>query len=163
MIDQDVFKKAWTLLCERFNREPSQVLMSAYYGTLSEQMDTEQFRRAAHQVFVEREFFPRPVDFLNAAQPDPRADALDQWEQCQKLMRGDPVKLTDEGKRVVQLLGGERQLKETKLDAVPFVRKEFLQLYGEAAAIAQRESRQQISASPEARRLTDTVHLKALP
>lgn len=162
-IDEKAFKDGWALLCDRFNREPSKPVMAAYYQTLSAKLTTEEFRIACQVVFEQREFFPRPADFLEAVRPDPKAEAMEQWEEVQKLMRGNGGwELTDEGQRVVRLLGGETHLKQTTRDQTPFVRREFLQLYGDALEIARREERPQLKAGPEAKRIAAGVNLKAL-
>ena len=162
MIDEPTFRKAWTLLCERFNREPSTALMQAYYGTLSERMTTDEFRAAANQVFIAREFFPRPLDFLEAVRTDPRAEALDQWEQVQELMRGNIHQLTAEADRVVRILGGPSQLRNTQLEAVPFVRRDFLALYGDAVEISRREHPPTLQGGAEAKRIAGGVDLRRL-
>lgn len=164
-IDEKVFKDTWALLCDRFNREPSTPLMLAYYRTLSGRMTTAEFRAAAQAVFEEREFFPRPADFLEAARPDPKAEAMDQWELVQKLMKGDvdTTALSEEGRRVVRMLGGASQLRDTQLDALPFVRRDFMQLYGDAVEIARREQRPSLAAGPEAKKIAATVNLRAMP
>ena len=43
------------------------------------------------------------------------------------------------GKRTVRLLGGPDRLRNTKLDQVPFVRRDFLKLFGDAEEIYRRE------------------------
>lgn len=161
MINREAFDDAWTLLCERFNREPSRALALAYYKILSPQMDTDAFRAAANRIFRGHEFFPRPADFLEG---DAEARALTAWEQTHRLMRGFATadQLDPEARRVVRLLGGERKLRNTPLDAVQYVRRDFLKLYGEAAAIAAREGRPQIEAGEEAKRLAAGVDLNVI-
>lgn len=157
MIDKPTFKRAWALLCERFNREPSDVMTQMYYRTLSARMSTEEFQHAAQRIFNEREFWPKPADFYTEAdRGDPEATALEQWEVVHSIMRGfgGEERLTAEGKRVVAMLGGERKLRNTKLDEVQFVRRDFLKLYGDAQAIAQRETRPLIQANEEGQAIT---------
>ncbi len=162
-IDEAVFRDGWAFLCDRFSREPSKPVMAAYYRSLTERMTTEEFRTACQVVFEQREFFPRPADFLEAVRPDPKAEAMEQWEQVQILMHGNGgYRLTAEGQRVVRLLGGETRLKQTTHDQTPFLRREFLQLYGAALEIARREERPQLEAGPEAKKIAAGVHLKAL-
>lgn len=157
MIDPKEFRAAWVLLCERFNREASDLLMQAYYDDLSSQMDTGMFKRAARIVFREREFFPRPVDFLEAVEPDSEAAALTQWGLVQSVMAGNDDahrQLDPESRRVVQLIGGIGTLRNTELNRVHFVRREFFDLYGKAAEIARREGVGRIPPSPAAKRIT---------
>lgn len=162
MIGREVFDDAWALLCERFNREPSRALAVAYYKILSPQMDSEEFRAAANRIFRGHEFFPRPDDFLEAEDADTRA--LTAWEQVHRLMQGFATaeQLDPEARRAVRLLGGERKLRNTPLDAVQYVRRDFLKLYGEAAVIAQREDGGQIEVGEEAKRLAAGVDLNMI-
>ena len=143
MIDQDVFNIEWAVICERFNRDPSQVLAARYYQSLSPRMTTEQFRASARVVFEQREFFPRPLDFVEAIRPSVEAEALEQWELCEGVMAGlrkALVRMSPAGKRTVGLLGGPDRLRNTKLDQVPFVRRDFLKLFGDAEEIHRRET-----------------------
>ncbi len=143
MIDQDVFNIEWAVICERCNRDPSQVLAARYYQALSPRMTTEEFRVAARVVFEEREFLPRPVDFIEAIRPSVEAEALVQWELCEQVMAGSTKaleRMSPAGKRTVQLLGGTDRLRNTKLDEIPFVRRDFLKLFGDAEEIHRREA-----------------------
>lgn len=150
MIDQTKFKSAWALLCERFGRTPSRPLMVTYYRSLSPRMTTEQFEVAAQRLFDGAEFFPRPDDFAEAGGANPEAVALEQWELVQDLMRGFEVNgLTAESQRIIRMLGGEYELRMTPLDRVPFVRRDFLQLYGEAAEIARRANMPRLDATAQ--------------
>ena len=159
MIDEKVFRDSWVLLCERFGRQHSGPLMMAYYGCISPKMTTEQFKAAARKAFEDREYFPRPADFLETVKPDRTADALQQWELVQLLMQGygTPESLSLEARRVVRLLGGETKLRNTPLDSVQWVRRDFLKLYGDACEVAEREAGHRIEATPEGNRLTAEI------
>jgi hypothetical protein len=157
MIDQTLFQASWVLLCDRFGREQSSVLMHAYYKTLSPVLNDDEFRAACQRIFVEREFFPRPADFMAATRPDPALEALAQWEQVHEMMRGFPAVLSPEAKRVVAMLGGESKLRNTQLDAVQYVRRDFMALYGDVAEIARREEGGRIAPTRESLRLTAEI------
>lgn len=165
MIDERVFKDAWALLCERFNKVPSDMLTASYYSVLSPRMTTEQFRSAALGVFTSNEFFPKPADFF--PQRDTTAESLEQWEVVNEVMRGflstTSSRLTDETRRVIRLLGGESKLRSTQIDEIQFVRRDFMALYGDAVAVAQREETQQLRGGPEARKIAASVAVKVLP
>lgn len=160
MIDATEFRAAWVLLCERFNREASDLLMQAYYDDLSPEMDTESFKAACRHVFRHREFFPRPADFLEAGKPDVNAEALAQWETVQQVMSGNDEpyhSLNPEAKRVIKLIGGVGTLRNTDLDRIPFVRREFFELYGRAAEVARREAKLLPYSTAETQRLAAGV------
>jgi hypothetical protein len=131
MLDQAIFKSAWAILCERFDRQRSDTLMMAYYKVLAPQLSTSQFQAACARIFVDREFFPRPADFLAEVRPDPRLAATTQWEAVQELMRGETADLDPTAKRVVRALGGTAKLRNTSLDAVQYVRRDFMALYAD--------------------------------
>lgn len=159
VIDQNVFKQAWALLSERFGREQSDILMKAYYDDLSPDMDTESFRRAVRHVFRNREFFPRPIDFIDAVRPDVEAEALGQWELAPAAVHDANARgrLTKEARRVIDLIGGFDVFRQTPPDGMSYVRREFMQLYGKAVEIARREAGERIPPSPEAKRMTEAA------
>lgn len=156
MIDRSVFRDEWAMLCERFRltgqREPSSVMRQRYLEYLSPRLDTEQFRAAARVVYAEREFFPRPIDFVDAAGLSTETEALEQWDLCRRVMDGSAeaeAAMTDEGLSVLRLMGGARTLRMTALEDVQWRRKEFLQLYGTAAEAARAEALPNVT--PESR------------
>jgi hypothetical protein len=164
MIDEKIFKDAWAMICERFGRSPSGPLSMAYYQSLSARLSTEQFQAAARRVFEQNEFFPKPADFFEPR--DVKAESLEQWELISDVMRGfTPIAspaLTEESRRVVRLLGGESKLRNTQLDEVQFVRRDFLQLYGDASEIADREHDRRISGGREARKIAAAVQIPGI-
>lgn len=134
MIDQNVFRREWAILCERYGRQPSPELTARYYQILTARMDTDQFVEGAAAVMDRCEFFPRPADFTEAVLPDPATAAWDQWELCERVMHGEThvlERMSPEGRRVVQIMGGARALGQTPVDAVAFRRKEFLGAYAD--------------------------------
>lgn len=159
MIDQHEFRNQWTLLTERFGRDPGDAVAAAYYEILSSEMDTESFRAASRHVFRHREFFPRPIDFIDATRPDIEAEALEQWELAPAATHdaGARSRLTKEARRVVDLLGGFDVFRQTSPDKLSHVRREFMQLYGKAAEVARREASRQLEATPDAKRIAETV------
>lgn len=159
MIDQNVFKQAWAVLCERFGREQSDILMKAYYDDLSPDLDTNSFRRAVRYVFRNREFFPRPIDFIDAVRPDVETEALEQWELAPAAVNSADARrrLTKEARRVIDLIGGFDVFRQSPPEQLRHVRREFMQLYGKAAEIARREDGGRIPAGPEAKRITEAA------
>ena len=137
MIDQDVFNIEWAVICERCNRDPSQVLSARYYQSLSPRMTTDEFRVAARVVFEECEFLPPVAAFIEAIRPSVEADAMEQWELCRQVMAGSTKALTrmnPAGRRTVDLLGGMDRLRNTRLNDVQFVRRDFALKFGEREA-----------------------------
>ncbi len=64
MIDRDVFKAQWNLILGRFGREWDAPQAAAYFGFLSDQMETEEFKAAAAALWATATFFPKPSEFL---------------------------------------------------------------------------------------------------
>ena len=144
MVNKRRFSEEWKRLCKRFNnRELDTEEANDYFEWLSERMDTDRFLEAARHLWATREFFPRPVDFVEAIRPSVEAESLEQWELCEGVMAGSKeafVRMSPAGKRTVGLLGGPDRLRNTKLDQVPFVRRDFLKLFGDAEEIYRRET-----------------------
>ena len=136
MIDQGVFKNEWAVLCERFGKyEGSRVISKRYYDHLAPLMTTEQFVAAARRLFASAEFFPRPDAFLEAVGLAGESAAGADWEHANAVMYGDAAayaRLSEEGRRVVGLMGGVRGLQSTHEDRSHWRRREFMDLYGQA-------------------------------
>lgn len=160
MISERVFKNVWALLCERFNREPSQMMMRAYYHALKDRLTDDEFKAAGSRLFETAEFFPKPADFLPTSE-DAHLDAVQQWDVLYSAMCGHAsyTDLDEHGQAAVRLLGGPRKLREVLLDEIQYVRRDFLSLYEDAVAIAQREERVQIEGGPEAKKIAGMVKL----
>jgi hypothetical protein len=141
MIDRHEFWAAWERLCRRFGRDLDKDEARDYHGYLDPQLDTEEFLDAARKLWASREFFPRPDDFLDAATGSSDEQALDQWQLCNRIMRGDDVmdRMTEAGRKTVALMGGPDRLRQTPVDEVHFRRAEFIRLFGDAVEIHRRE------------------------
>ena len=142
MIDREQFNRAWRMLCKRLRRDLDAEEAADYRAWLSERMDTDQFLEAARHLWATCKFFPEPTAFIEAIRPSVEAEALEQWELCGQVMAGSKeafIHMSLTGKRTVRLLGGPDRLRNTKLDQVPFVRRDFLKLFGDAEEIYRRE------------------------
>jgi hypothetical protein len=134
MIDQTTFKNEWAILCERFGRKYSPVMAARYFRSLSPRMDTDSFVAACSKLFASSEFFPSPDAFVDAVGAGAESSGLDQWELCERVAEGEGgilERMDAAGQRAVRLLGGQDRLRNTPLESLPFVRKEFLSLYRE--------------------------------
>ena len=143
MIDTKEFNRAWKTLCRRLNRDLDAEEAADYRAWLSERMDTDQFLEAARHLWATCKFFPEPAAFIEAIRPSVEADAMEQWELCEQVMAGSTKALTrmsPAGRRTAQLLGGMDRLRNTKLDEIQFVRRDFLKLFGDAEEIHRRET-----------------------
>ncbi len=157
MIDTKEFNRAWKTLCRRFNRDLDGEEAAMYHKWLSERMDTDRFLEAARHLWATCKFFPAPVEFLEAVRPSVEAEALEQWERCEHVMGGSKqalMRMSPTGRRTVQLLGGIDRLRNTKLDELQFVRRDFLKLFGDAEEIHRRENQPTaLPVSDEARKI----------
>lgn len=138
MIDQAVFKAEWGILETRYNRTFPKDVVARYYQSLSPRMTTADFRVACRILFDRpgNYAFPGPSEFVGVLEQPPENTALDQWELCERILYGETHvldRMTDEGQKVVRLLGGPVALGQTPVDGVKWVRKEFLDLYGTLA------------------------------
>jgi len=132
MIDEGVFKTEWAILSERFGKKFSAPVTARYFQLLSPQLSTERFRSACASIFSSNEFFPTPEEFVLRVGVPGEMEAFDQWELCVRIMEGEHHvlnRMTPAGQKVVSLLGGPERLGQTKVDSVPFVRRDFLQFY----------------------------------
>lgn len=86
-VDRRVFTAEFTLLLERFGREPHQLLIARYFEYLDARLTTEEFQAAARRLFEEARFWPAPVEFLHAAKGDPKQLAGEAWQALIKALK----------------------------------------------------------------------------
>lgn len=153
MIDRAVFMAEWSVLAERFGKYgESEIVPKRYFEHLSPRLTTEQFVAAARSLFASEEFFPTPDQFLEAAGLVGKAAAHADWDHVHAIMYGNArafERLTEEGQRVVLLMGGVHGLQSTHVDEAKWRRREFLDLYR-----SEREEREALPPmSDEAKRI----------
>lgn len=156
MIDPEVFKVEWEVLAERFRKDHSQAIAARYYQSLSARMDTGEFRAACRVIFDRDGYFPAPEEFLSCLSKPGRSEAFDQWELCERVMRGDPDAyglMNDEGKRCVRLLSGAKNLRAGLESDLQWRRKEFFDFYEGVDEFARRERAQLAPWTPEGKAL----------
>src|SRR5690606_10359412 len=91
VIDRRVFTAEFTLLLDRFGRDPHQLLIARYFGYLNARLTTEEFTAAARKIFEEARYWPAPIDFIEAAKGDPKRLAAEAWGQLlTAAQRGRP-------------------------------------------------------------------------
>lgn len=143
MIDDGVFRNWWADLCERFRMTgedaPSQRQMKRYYRYLSARMDTDDFEAAAEAVWAEREFFPRPADFVEAARGDAESAAMDAWERVLEMAKNwrsaaPAEELGRAGRKALAQVGGIKKLALSDRSDLDFRRRDFLDAYRAALA-----------------------------
>lgn len=142
MIDENVFKREWAVICDRLNRTPSRATAARYYQVLSRRMNTEQFVAAAEHVFATARYFPTPAEFLEAVEGETEERAAEDWSLCQRVMSGNLnalQRMSEAGRKTVALMGGPERLRMTAVDEVHFRRAEFMRLHGNAQEIHRRE------------------------
>lgn len=81
MLDRSVFTREFTLLLERFGRDPHALMTARYFEYVSRHLTTEQFEAAARLIFEEDQFWPAPARFVHAAVGDPKQVASDAWSR----------------------------------------------------------------------------------
>ena len=114
MLDRTVFTREMTLLHERFGRQVNALVTARYYDTLSRDLSTNEFERAARIIFDEDQFWPAPARFREAAQGgNPKELAGAEWERLlASCAAGDPAVafLSPAGLAAMRAAGGWRSI-----------------------------------------------------
>lgn len=132
MIDKKIFVQEMAVLCDRFGRELTQPVLDRYYESLSEKLNTQQFKTASKSIFIEEEFFPSPQKFFQKVLANTEDLAVLEWERVLNAaaQANYDIELTEAGKKAVRALGGISAIGRADLEfAVPRIRKEFIQSY----------------------------------
>lgn len=150
----------WTLMNERFGTTRSVELGGFYFQELSAALPDDAIKAGVRKVLVSARFFPSPDEIMAAAGLSSEANALAEWDTCYAMMEGSSQaygRLSETGKKLVRLLGGEAALRNTPLDSVPFVRKEWLKLYADASEIDAHERGMLAPMTPHGRKLLNAA------
>ena len=146
----------WALLNERFGTTKSVELGAFYFQELAAQLDSQAIKAGVRKVLVSARFFPSPDEIMQAAGMSPEAAALSEWGLCQSLMEGSRTayeRMSETGRKMVRLLGGAAALRNSSIDSVPFIRKEWLKHYSDAQEIDAHERKMLAPMTAEGRKL----------
>ena len=114
MLDKRTFLRELGMLAERFGRTISEPVMLRYYDTLSRDLTTADFERAARIIFDEDQFWPAPARFRDAARGgNPKELAEAEWERLVAACRSgktDVDFLTPAGRLGMRNAGGWREV-----------------------------------------------------
>jgi hypothetical protein len=112
MLDRTVFTREMTLLHERFGRAVNAQVIARYFDTLSRDLTTADFERAARTIFDEDAFWPAPARFRDAARGgNPKELANAEWERLLTACRNgstDVAFLSPAGMAAMRAAGGWR-------------------------------------------------------
>lgn len=121
MLDKRVFLRELGMLAERFGRQVSEPVMLRYYEILNHAISTEDFERAAFQIFRDDQFWPAPARFLDAARGgNPKELAHAEFERLVAACRDgttDVGFLTPAGHTGMRAAGGWRAIAYAESDA----------------------------------------------
>lgn len=129
------FAKPFTLLCEMYNREASQLLAEGYYLVL-ECLTKNEFESAIKQVLSSRKYssLPLPADILEAVHGNPEdkaiialkmvEDAIKEHGAYKSVSFDDKIALT-----CIENLGGWIAICQMELKDWEWKKKEFITLY----------------------------------
>lgn len=88
MIDRQIFQREFSLLFERFGRNPenaSDLLITTYLQFLDQHLKTEEFITAARHIFNEDRFFPSPRRFVDVIRGNAKENAERAWREVLQL------------------------------------------------------------------------------
>ena len=134
MINEKVFFEIMTALGEIFDKKLSDTVLEFYYKTLSQKMDTNQFKKVA-SIWIEKgKFFPKPAELLQLLDEIEGSQAERAWlqvlEEIERVgITGSPNFKDPVIYAVVQAMGGWENLCNMPVDRQPFYMKDFVNLY----------------------------------
>jgi hypothetical protein len=140
MIDETMFAQEIELLCERFNRVPSQPVIVRYYEFLEARMTTTQFQEAAIAIFNQDQFWPSPQRFIDCVFGNLDDQASLEWSKLlaahQSATRADVSTIA---RKVWSEIFAAGQLQGDNADQrASFVRRDFIQTYRAIQTIGDR-------------------------
>jgi len=131
-LDREVFRRAWTLLEQRWGAKGSE-LAATYYQHV-QHMEDDAFRAAVTRVLTHEDYFPRIAKLSNTTSIE--LEAAEQWEKVTRLLRNfsSPLDSLDEpAQRAVRQMGGLSVI-GADVEQLHWRRREFMELYESAAA-----------------------------
>lgn len=134
-MNYEVFLKGMSALCAVFDREPTDVLLGAYYSVLKG-LTAEEFEIAVGNILTTCKFhkLPLPAEIIEAARgsnADRAVLALDKVEKAIREVGGYRTVMFDDPviHAVIESMGGWVSICEMTSQEWKFARKDFLRLY----------------------------------
>ena len=136
-ISDEVWNAEWKALESRWGQQDTEV-QARYYEFLNAQMDDGQFVEACAAVFVSREFFPRPIDFLLFRAPRDFLLVMDAARQIHSHMEKEErdaimSRVPPVARKVADVLGGVGVIGQSRDDTLRW-RTAFMQTYEAAVS-----------------------------
>lgn len=129
-LDLQSFMAEWTVLLERFGREPSNVVALGYYESLKV-LTLSQFKFAARRVFVECDTLPSPRRILEMVIPPAKDRAVVEWDAIlTAISRGKDAELSETGFKALRSVGGRTSVGQCNImTEMPHMRRNFIEAY----------------------------------
>lgn len=131
--DWNQFLTGMKVLCETFQREPSELLVLAYWKAL-DHLSIEEFERAVIKAVGSLRFFPKPVELRELVRGDAGAEAALAWDRVERAMSSfgtyRSVQFDDPAIHLaIESMGGWVSFGTREPDGEDWHRKEFERLY----------------------------------
>ena len=134
-VDKSVFSELLAELAGYYNRELSPLVYKAWFKFVGEKLTTEQFTAAVEQAVCYKSFMPTPEELLKLAVGNSEEIALEEWEKClDAAIRGNSAivsYLSPAGQFALRTIGGLRRLAQAEEKDNHWIRKEFMQSWGQ--------------------------------
>jgi hypothetical protein len=151
MIDATKFAAWMAALTDRFNRPLLPGTQQAYYATLSAELTTEEFERAASLAFRDETFWPSPRVIVEKVHPpvNVKASASEAFEGIRQAIMdfGGPhvasqlaPNLPPPAKRALRAIGGAYAVGMASYTELPHLARRFTEVYEAAVADAPQEA-----------------------
>lgn len=132
MLDNNLFIRGFTGLCELFDKTVSDSLTDIYYESLKSMSDDE-FKAAVNRIITTAKFFPKPADFLETLRIDESAQAIMAYEKAinagQQYGAYRSVQFDDPAiHSTIELMGGWQKFCLSE-DERKWQQKEFEEIY----------------------------------
>lgn len=176
--DQERFREAFTALMLTFpNAKVSPGMAKVYWQVLKPRLEIDEFEEACGRMMADdREFPPRPRDFIDAVSGDLAVDAHHWWQRLTDFSRSGPyryivategyaltIPIPDRARFALEAVGGPARLANAGERDMDFIRQRFETAFSTATSHEiERPDQPLLPRSNEVTRIGDAI-VKALP
>lgn len=135
MIDPKVFKEMITVLGDHFGKKiENQFVFETFYSYLDDELTSEELVNATRRAIINCKFMPTPKELVELVHGSTEERAITEFHIiANAAMNGEKYlvncSVSDRARTTARIMGGILRLSEAPEKQIPFLKKQFVEIY----------------------------------